>query len=50
VRVKETLAKEYENSYANVGSEVVLNTVAAVGIALVLGLIVVAPLFHWLNS
>ena len=43
-RVKETLAKEYENSYVNAGMVVVLNTAAAIGIMLVLGLIIVALL------
>lgn len=49
-KVKETLAKEYENSYANAGSAVLLNSVAAVGIVLVLGVIVVMPLLHWLSN
>lgn len=50
IQVEKILAREYENSYANTGSVVVLNTVAASGIALVLGLIIVAPLLHWLRS
>lgn len=49
-QAKETLAEKYENSYTSAGSAVVLNTVAAIGIALVLGPIVVAPILHWLNN
>jgi hypothetical protein len=43
------LASEYDNSYSNAGRVVVLNTVAAIGIVAVLGLLIVAPLLHWLG-
>ena len=49
VRVKDVLAKKYENSYANAGMAVVLNSVAIIGIALVFFLMI-APLLHWLNN
>ena len=50
VRVRETLAKEYENSYANMGRAFVLNTIAAIGIGLAVGALMVAPLLHWLKN
>jgi hypothetical protein len=40
VRVRRVLIKEYESSYTNAGHVVVLNTVAAIGILLVLGLLI----------
>ncbi|GAB3578134.1 hypothetical protein [Hymenobacter daeguensis] len=53
LRVRETLAREYENSYANVGSAIVANTIAALG-ALAVGslvlLAVVVQLREWLNT
>ena len=45
MQVKEKLV----NSYANAGSAVVLNIVAATGIVLVLGLLL-APLIQWLKN
>ena len=49
LQVRETLAKEYENSYANAGSAIALNIIVAIGIALVLFLII-SPLLHWLKN
>ena len=53
LRVKETLAKEYENSYANAGSVVLLNTMAAL-LALAVGslviLAIVVQIREWLKS
>jgi hypothetical protein len=53
LRVKETLAKEYENSYANAGSVVLLNTIAAL-LALAVGslviLAIVVQIREWLKS
>jgi hypothetical protein len=49
-RRQQVLAQEYENEYANVGHVVVLNTVVVVMILGLLGLVVVAPLLHWLNK
>jgi hypothetical protein len=49
-QVKAALVRKYEDSYANAGSEVVTNIIAAVLILLIFGLIVVAPLLHWLRS
>lgn len=53
LRVKETLAKEYENSYSNVGSVVLLNTIAAL-LALAIGsfviLAIVVQIREWLKS
>ena len=53
LRVKETLAKEYENSYANAGSVVLLNTIAAL-LALAVGslviLSIVVQIREWLKS
>ncbi|SNC65747.1 hypothetical protein SAMN06265337_1377 [Hymenobacter gelipurpurascens] len=48
--VEDILAREYDNSYANAGQVVVLNTVAAIGILLVLALLFFAPLAHWLHN
>ncbi len=49
-RRQQVLAQEYSNEYANVGRAVVLNMVAVVLILGVLGLVVAAPLVHWLNK
>ncbi|WP_216725945.1 hypothetical protein [Hymenobacter siberiensis] len=53
LRVKETLAKEYENSYANAGSVVLINTIAAL-LALAVGslviLAIVVQIREWLKS
>ncbi|WP_426492428.1 hypothetical protein [Hymenobacter sp. 102] len=49
-RRQQVLAQQYENEYANVGHVVVLNTVVVVMILGLLGLVVVAPLLHWLNK
>ncbi len=40
IRVRRILIKEYDTSYTNAGQVVVLNTVAAIGILLVVGLII----------
>lgn len=39
MKMRRALVKEYESSYANAGQVVVLNTVAAIGILLVVGLL-----------
>jgi hypothetical protein len=39
MQVRRALVKEYESSYANAGQVVALNTVAAIGILLVVGLL-----------
>jgi hypothetical protein len=53
LRVKETLVKEYENSYANAGSVVLINTIAAL-LALAVGslviLAIVVQIREWLKS
>ena len=53
LRVKETLAKEYENSYANAGSVLLINTIAAL-LALAVGslviLSIVVQIREWLKS
>ena len=53
LRVRETLAREYENSYANVGSVVLLNTMAAL-LALAVGsmviLAIVVQIREWLHG
>ncbi|WP_201986953.1 hypothetical protein [Hymenobacter rubidus] len=53
VRVKQTLAKEYENSYSNAGSVIVANTIAALG-ALAIGsfviLAIVVQIRGWLRN
>lgn len=53
LRVKETLAKEYENSYANAGSVLLINTIAAL-LALAVGslviLAIVVQIREWLKS
>ena len=53
LRVKETLAREYENSYANAGSVVLLNTIAAL-LALAMGsfviLAIVVQIREWLKN
>jgi len=49
LQVQLVLASEYDNSYSNAGRVVVLNTVAAIGILLVLGLVIGAPVQHWLS-
>ena len=53
LRVKETLAKEYENSYANAGGVVSLSTIAAL-LALAVGslviLAIVVQIREWLKS
>ena len=53
LRVKETLAKEYENSYANAGSVLLINTIAAL-LALAVGslviLAIVVQIREWLHG
>ena len=53
LRVKETLAEEYENSYANAGSVLLINTIAAL-LALAVGslviLAIVVQIREWLKS
>ena len=53
LRVRETLAREYESSYANAGSAVLLNTIAAL-LALVIGsfviLAIVVQIREWLHG
>ena len=53
LRVKETLAKEYENSYANAGSVLLINTIASL-LALAVGslviLAIVVQIREWLKS
>ncbi|WP_188814438.1 hypothetical protein [Hymenobacter cavernae] len=49
VQVQQVLVREYDNSYSNAGRVVVLNTVAAIGILLVLGFMIGAPVLHWLG-
>ena len=53
LRVKEVLAKEYENSYANAGSVLLINTIAAL-LALAVGslviLAIVVQIREWLKS
>ncbi|WP_345070634.1 hypothetical protein [Hymenobacter fastidiosus] len=44
--VRRVVRKEHEDSYTNVGQVVALNMVAGVGVVMVLGLIVGAPLWH----
>ena len=53
LRVRETLAREYENSYSNVGSVVLLNTMATL-LALAVGsmviLAIVVQIREWLHG
>ncbi|MCA8830855.1 hypothetical protein [Hymenobacter pini] len=46
---RQVLAQEYENEYANVGRVVALNTVAAVLILALLGMLLIVPLHAWLK-
>ncbi|RSK29915.1 hypothetical protein [Hymenobacter metallilatus] len=44
---QQVLAQEYENEYANVGHVMVMNTVAAVLIVVVLGMLLMVPICVW---
>ena len=53
VRVQKELASKYENSYANVGQVIILNTVAAL-LALVMAglviLVIVTTIMSWMRG
>ena len=53
IRVKQALASEYDNQYANAGRVVVLNTIAALGVLAISSLVIIAIVVQvreWLHG
>ena len=53
VRVQRELASKYENSYANVGQVIILNTIAALLALAMAGLVILAivtPIMSWMRG